>query len=240
MGSGQHSPTLSNAAGAQWVALRAHILRVRKVKMAILNDMSSRVAPGRLTLLLGPPNAGKSTLLKAMAGKLDKHGIKARAACLLFSPIFCPCQAPPSYIARPYDKCHHLLCPVPAAKLQLQAAGLCKKFACGLACGAGFPVGVECCFCVVPGQARGRVTYNGRELREFLPERTAVYVEQEDQHMPELTVRETFNFSARCQGAGSNAGAPAPIFAAAAAAAADRVRNIGTGARRVVKKVACV
>lgn len=65
-------------------------------------------------------------------------------------------------------------------------------------------------------QASGRVTYNGRALGEFLPERTAVYVEQEDQHMPELTVRETFNFSARCQGAGSNAGAARtgpPLFA---------------------------
>ena len=34
-----------------------------------------------------------------------------------------------------------------------------------------------------------------------------MYVEQEDQHMPELTVRETFNFSNCCQGVGSNAGA---------------------------------
>ncbi len=55
-------------------------------------------------------------------------------------------------------------------------------------------------------QIDGKVTYNGHELSEFLPERTAVYVEQEDQHMPELTVRETFDFSACCQGVGSNAG----------------------------------
>lgn len=33
-----------------------------------------------------------------------------------------------------------------------------------------------------------------------------MYVEQEDQHLPELTVRETFDFSACTQGAGSNAG----------------------------------
>ena len=56
-------------------------------------------------------------------------------------------------------------------------------------------------------QVNGRVTYNGHELAEFYPERTAVYVEQEDQHMPELTVRETFDFSNCCQGVGSNAGA---------------------------------
>ncbi len=55
-------------------------------------------------------------------------------------------------------------------------------------------------------QMGGKVSYNGHELHEFLPERTAVYVEQEDQHMPELTVRETLDFSACCQGVGSNAG----------------------------------
>ena len=54
-------------------------------------------------------------------------------------------------------------------------------------------------------QVKGRVTYNGRELGEFIPERTAVYVTQEDQHMPELTVRETLDFSAHCQGTGSHA-----------------------------------
>ena len=54
-------------------------------------------------------------------------------------------------------------------------------------------------------QVKGRVAYNGRELSEFIPERTAVYVTQEDQHMPELTVRETLDFSARCQGTGSHA-----------------------------------
>ena len=51
------------------------------------------------------------------------------------------------------------------------------------------------------------MTYNGHALSEFIPERTAVYVTQEDQHMPELTVRETLDFSARCQGTGSHAGA---------------------------------
>lgn len=62
---------------------------------------------------------------------------------------------------------------------------------------------------VTPGpraQVCRRVSYNGRGLSEFIPERTAVYVTQEDQHMPELTVRETLDFSARCQGTGSHAG----------------------------------
>lgn len=55
-------------------------------------------------------------------------------------------------------------------------------------------------------QLNGTIVYNGVPLTEFLPERTAVYVEQEDQHLPELTVRETFDFAARCQGVGVQAG----------------------------------
>ena len=55
-------------------------------------------------------------------------------------------------------------------------------------------------------QVNGDILYNGTPLTEFLPQRTAVYVEQEDQHLPELTVRETFDFAARCQGVGGKAG----------------------------------
>lgn len=55
-------------------------------------------------------------------------------------------------------------------------------------------------------QVEGEILYNGTPLTEFLPQRTAVYVEQEDQHLPELTVRETFDFAARCQGVGGKAG----------------------------------
>lgn len=54
----------------------------------------------------------------------------------------------------------------------------------------------------------GGVTYNGRSFGEFRPQRTAAYVEQEDVHMGELTVRETFDFAARCMGAGTKAGEP--------------------------------
>ncbi len=55
-------------------------------------------------------------------------------------------------------------------------------------------------------QVNGNIVYNGTPMTEFLPQRTAVYVEQEDQHLPELTVRETFDFAARCQGVGGKAG----------------------------------
>ncbi|XP_060181741.1 pleiotropic drug resistance protein 1 [Lycium barbarum] len=49
----------------------------------------------------------------------------------------------------------------------------------------------------------GKVTYNGHELHEFVPEKTAAYISQHDLHIGEMTVRETLEFSARCQGVGS-------------------------------------
>ncbi|KAG6389557.1 hypothetical protein SASPL_151028 [Salvia splendens] len=49
----------------------------------------------------------------------------------------------------------------------------------------------------------GRVTYNGHEMNEFVPQKTAAYISQNDMHLGELTVRETLAFSARCQGVGS-------------------------------------
>ncbi|KAL5127602.1 Pleiotropic drug resistance protein 1 [Glycine soja] len=50
----------------------------------------------------------------------------------------------------------------------------------------------------------GRVTYNGHELEEFVPQRTSAYISQYDNHIGEMTVRETLAFSARCQGVGQN------------------------------------
>ncbi|KAL4190565.1 hypothetical protein AMTRI_Chr07g25310 [Amborella trichopoda] len=49
----------------------------------------------------------------------------------------------------------------------------------------------------------GEITYNGYKLEEFVPEKTSAYVSQYDLHIPEMTVRETLDFSARCQGIGS-------------------------------------
>lgn len=48
----------------------------------------------------------------------------------------------------------------------------------------------------------GRVTYNGRGMEEFVPQRTSAYISQYDLHIGEMTVRETLEFSARCQGVG--------------------------------------
>ncbi|GMN71758.1 hypothetical protein TIFTF001_053445 [Ficus carica] len=103
-----------------------HVLSSRKKHLSILLDVSGIIKPGRMTLLLGPPSSGKTTLLLALAGKLEKD--------LKFS---------------------------------------------------------------------GRVTYNGHDMKEFVPQRTAAYISQYDVHIGEMTVRETLAFSARCQGVGS-------------------------------------
>ncbi|KAI5669436.1 hypothetical protein M9H77_19289 [Catharanthus roseus] len=97
----------------------------KRKKLSILKNINGILRPSRLTLLLGPPSSGKTTLLLALAGRLD-HGLKMS----------------------------------------------------------------------------GRVTYNGHEMNEFVPQRTSAYVSQQDWHMAEMTVRETLEFSGRCQGPG--------------------------------------
>jgi ABC-type multidrug transport system ATPase subunit len=103
-----------------------HILSSKKKHVTILEDVSGIVKPCRMTLLLGPPSSGKTTLLLALAGRLD-----------------------------PNLKVH------------------------------------------------GTVTYNGHGMNEFIPQRTSAYISQHNIHIGEMTVRETFAFSARCQGVGS-------------------------------------
>lgn len=48
----------------------------------------------------------------------------------------------------------------------------------------------------------GDISYNGYQLDDFVPEKTAAYISQYDLHIPDMTVRETLDFSARCQGVG--------------------------------------
>nr|CAB3494159.1 unnamed protein product [Digitaria exilis] len=55
-------------------------------------------------------------------------------------------------------------------------------------------------------QVSGDISYNGYRLDEFVPEKTAAYISQYDLHIPEITVRETLDFSAQCQGVGNRAG----------------------------------
>ncbi|KAK1422488.1 hypothetical protein QVD17_25633 [Tagetes erecta] len=98
----------------------------QKTTLHILRDASGIIKPGRMTLLMGPPSSGKTTLLLALAGRLDR----------------------------------------------------------GL-------------------RVDGEITYNGHKLDEFEPRRTAAYISQIDIHAGEMTVKETLDFSARCQGVGS-------------------------------------
>nr|CAD1842985.1 unnamed protein product [Ananas comosus var. bracteatus] len=43
----------------------------RRIKLPILDNISGIIQPSRLTLLLGPPSSGKTTLLLALAGRLS-------------------------------------------------------------------------------------------------------------------------------------------------------------------------
>ncbi|XVF32975.1 hypothetical protein REPUB_Repub17cG0128800 [Reevesia pubescens] len=97
-------------------------------KIKILEDVSGIIKPSRMTLLLGPPGCGKTTLLQTLAGK---HG--------------------------------------PSLKVT------------------------------------GEISYNGYKLNEFVPQTTSACINQYDLHMSDMTVRETLDFSARCQGIGSRA-----------------------------------
>jgi len=101
----------------------------KKAQLTILKDISGVIKPGRMTLLLGPPSSGKTTLLLALAGKLDKSL-----------------------------------------------------------------------------QVSGDITYNGYQLDEFVPRKTSAYISQNDLHVGIMTVKETLDFSARCQGVGTRYG----------------------------------
>ena len=55
-------------------------------------------------------------------------------------------------------------------------------------------------------QVKGGISYNGHRLNEFVPQKTSAYISQNDVHVGEMTVKETLDFSARCQGVGSRYG----------------------------------
>ncbi|XVF72814.1 hypothetical protein PTKIN_Ptkin12aG0150700 [Pterospermum kingtungense] len=100
----------------------------RPNKIKILNNVSGIIKPFRMTLLLGLPGCGKTTLLQTLAGKHE-------------------------------------------SSLKVS----------------------------------GEISYNGYKLNEFVPQKTSAYISQYDLHIAEMTVRETLDFSARCQGIGNRA-----------------------------------
>jgi ABC-type multidrug transport system ATPase subunit len=53
---------------------------------------------------------------------------------------------------------------------------------------------------------KGKITYNGHTHDEFVPKKIAAYISQNDLHVGEMTVRETLDFSAQCQGIGTRYG----------------------------------
>lgn len=61
-------------------------------------------------------------------------------------------------------------------------------------------------------QVTGEITYNGHKLNEFVPRKTSAYISQNDVHVGEMTVKETLDFSARCQGVGTRYGKLRTIF----------------------------
>ncbi|KAF5741705.1 hypothetical protein HS088_TW10G00709 [Tripterygium wilfordii] len=66
-------PTLFNFSFniAEGILNSLHIISSRKTHLNILKDVSGIIKPSRMTLILGPPSSGKTTLLRALAGRLD-------------------------------------------------------------------------------------------------------------------------------------------------------------------------
>ncbi|XP_061993147.1 ABC transporter G family member 32 [Rosa rugosa] len=65
-------PTIPNFVFNMTEALlrQLRLLRSKRSKLTILDNISGIIRPSRLTLLLGPPSSGKTTLLLALAGRL--------------------------------------------------------------------------------------------------------------------------------------------------------------------------
>ncbi|VAI40950.1 unnamed protein product [Triticum turgidum subsp. durum] len=65
-------PTLWNSATNFLQSLVGRLASSNKKTINILRNVDGILKPSRMTLLLGPPSSGKSTLMRALTGKLDK------------------------------------------------------------------------------------------------------------------------------------------------------------------------
>ena len=60
----------SHSAHVQAGLAQVGLWKEKRERLHILDGVSGVLQPSRMTLLLGPPSSGKSTLLKALAGLL--------------------------------------------------------------------------------------------------------------------------------------------------------------------------
>ncbi|KAM0864568.1 hypothetical protein ACQ4PT_043847 [Festuca glaucescens] len=65
-------PTLWNVTTNFLQSLIGRLASSNKKTISILQNVNGILKPSRMTLLLGPPSSGKSTLMRALTGKLDK------------------------------------------------------------------------------------------------------------------------------------------------------------------------
>ncbi|KAF8643988.1 hypothetical protein HU200_066628 [Digitaria exilis] len=70
---GRALPTLWNAATNFLQGLIGRFGSSNRRRITILKNANGVIKPSRMMLLLGPPSSGKSTLMRALTGKLDKN-----------------------------------------------------------------------------------------------------------------------------------------------------------------------
>ncbi|KAM0896983.1 hypothetical protein ACQ4PT_022862 [Festuca glaucescens] len=71
---GKPLPTLLNSAISTLSMLTTMLgFKINQERIHILKDVTGILKPSRMTLLLGPPGCGKTTLLLALAGKLNRN-----------------------------------------------------------------------------------------------------------------------------------------------------------------------
>lgn len=174
----------------------AGILKSSKHHLTILKGVTGCLKPGRLTLLLGPPGSGKTTLLKALAGLLrhknNTEGLQVGwAGPVIMLTVLHQLPVMLRLIARRF---------VP--RCMVIKKGFCNWL---VVCDHPSLPPHQLKMCLVL-QVRGDTTYNGEGFNNFQVARTSAYISQVDEHQAELTVRETFDFAARCLGVGHKQG----------------------------------